>query len=72
MFWPVEAILSGVVASFHSHGTCRRLESPPGALHNLGFAEVRMAILSDGMWFLVVDLISIPPIIISNTEHLVL
>ena len=71
MLWPVEAILSGVVANFHSHGTCRKLESSPGNLHNLGFAEVRMPILSDGLWFLV-DLISVPPIIISNTEHLVL
>ena len=66
MLWPVEAILSGVVANSHSHGTCRKLESSPGVLHNLGFAEVRMAILSD------VDLISIPRIILSNTEHLVL
>ena len=43
-----------------------------GLSHIYCLPIVRMAILSDGMWFLVVDLISIPPIIISNTEHLVL
>lgn len=70
LLWPVEAVLSRVVANLFPWN-CRKLESSPKALHNLGFAEVRMAILSDGMWFLVVNLISIPPIIISN-EHLVL
>ena len=68
----MEAIISGVFDNFHPPETCRRVESSPSALPHLGFAEGRMAILSDGIWFLVVNLISIPPVIISNAEHLVL
>ena len=47
------------------------LDHLPVLSHSLQFAEVWMAFLSDGMWFLV-DLMGIPPVTISDAEHLVL
>ena len=47
---------------------CRGVPSSLSSLHHLLFA-VRMAVLSDKIWFLVV-LIDIPPVITKDVEYL--
>ena len=61
-----------VVTNVRSHWQCRRLPLTPNSLLHLLFVDVSMAILTSGIWFLIVILIGIPPVMIGGAEHPVL
>ena len=61
-----------VVDNVRSHWQCRRLPLTPISLLHLLFVDVSMAFLTGGIWFLIVILIGIPPVMIRDAEHPVL
>ena len=58
-----------VVANVRSHWQCRSFPITPNSLLHLLFVHWRMAILTGGIWFLLVSLIGIPPVMIRVAEH---
>ena len=61
-----------VVANVRSHGQCRRFPLTPNSLLHLLFVDLSMAVLTGGIWFLLVILIGIPSLMTRAAEHPVL
>ena len=61
-----------VVASVRSHWPCRRFTFTLNSLLHLLFVDLSVAILTGGIWFLLVILIGIPLVMIRDAEHPVL